>query len=620
MQLAVWLEEHGLAKYAGLFEAHEIDFALLPHLTEEDVDRLAASDRRPPPAAGGHPGSAATVDRRPGRRPARVRLSLFPPAERRQLTVLFCDLVGFTALSQRLDPESLGDLMRGYQRACAAVIENYNGHVAQYLGDGLMIYFGWPQAHEDDAERAVRASLEIVQAVKEVAAPEPLRVRIGIATGPVVVGDTRAGDASASKIAVGETPSLAARLQGLAGDDEIVVAPTTHRLLGGAFEYADLGHRTLKGIVEPVQAWQVLRAGISEGRFDAAHVDAGLTPLVGREEELALLLRRWQDAKGGEGHVVLLSGEPGIGKSRIARALCERVEGDPHIRIGCQCSPFNTQSALSPVIEQLERSAGFTRDDDADHKLDKLHALLTQAMGQDRVAAVAPLFAALLSLPAGRYPALNVSPQKQKEKTLDAVCELMVSLSGRQPLLIVFEDAHWVDPTTQEALELLVARIAQASVLLLITYRPEFAPRWSGEPHVTTLSLEPAQPQAGSAARRAGDRRKGPAGGGARADRGQDRWSAAVRRGADEDRAGVRAAPGPRRSVRAHRSPAATRDSEHPARQPDGAARSAGADQGDRPDRRVHRTAVHARADCGGVGPGRARAHAKRWSSWCSPS
>ena len=396
--------------------------------------------------------------------------------------MLFCDLVGSTALSQRLDPESLRDLMRGYQRACAAVIENYSGHVAQYLGDGLMIYFGWPRAHEDDAERAVRASLEIIQAVKAVAAPEPLRVRIGIATGPVVVGATRPGETASSKIAVGETPSLAARLQALAGDDEIVVAPTTHRLLGGAFEYADLGHRTLKGIVEPVQAWQVLRAGISEGRFDAAHVDAGLTPLVGREEELALLLRRWQDAKGGEGHVVLLSGEPGIGKSRIARALCERVKGDPHIRISCQCSPFNTQSALSPVIEQMERSAGFARDDDADHKLDKLHALLTQAMGPDRVAAVAPLFAALLSLPAGRYPALNVSPQKQKEQTLDAVCEAMVSLARRQPLLIVFEDAHWVDPTTQEALELLVARIAQVSVLLLITYRPEFAPRWSGEP------------------------------------------------------------------------------------------------------------------------------------------
>jgi class 3 adenylate cyclase/predicted ATPase len=489
MQLAGWLEAHGLGKYAELFEAHEIDLALLPHLTEDDIERLQLpvgarrrllvaihGVRESGPADGPPVGEGAT--------------SLFPTAERRQLTVLFCDLVGSTALSHRLDPESLAELMRGYQRACAAVIEDYSGHVAQYLGDGLMIYFGWPRAHENDAERAVRASLEIIQAVKAVSAPEPLRVRIGIATGQVVVGETRAGEASAPKIAVGETPSLAARLQGLAGADEIVVAPATHRLLGGAFEYTDLGHHPLKGFVEPVQAWQVLRAGVSEGRFDAAHVDAGLTPLVGRDEELALLLRRWQGAKGGEGHVLLLSGEPGIGKSRIARALCERVKGDRHARIGYQCSPFNTQSALSPVIEQLERAAGFARDDDADRKLDKLLALLAEDVGQERLPAVAPLFAALLSLPAGRYAALSVSPQKQKEQTLEAVCELIVGLSKRQPQLIVLEDAHWIDPTTQEALDLLVSRIARLPVLLLVTYRPEFAPPWIGEPHVTTLSLD----------------------------------------------------------------------------------------------------------------------------------
>ena len=490
MQLAGWLEEHGLGKYAGLFEAHEIDLALLPSLTEDDVDRLqlpTGARRRLLVAIQGLRNGGPAPKTATGAAAAAASLPL--SAERRQLTVLFCDLVGSTALSQRIDPEALGELMRGYQRVCGAVIDNYSGHVAQYLGDGLMIYFGWPRAHEDDAERAVRASLDIIQVVKQVAAPEPLRVRIGIATGPVVVGDTRAGDASESRIAVGETPSLAARLQGLAGADEIVVAPTTHRLLGGAFEYADLGHRSLKGIVEPVQAWQVLRAGLSEGRFDAAHVDAGLTPLVGREEELALLLRRWQDAKGAEGHVVLLSGEPGIGKSRVARALCERIKGDRYIRIGFQCSPFNTQSALSPVIEQLERSAGFTRDDGTDHRLDKLDALLAASLDPERVPAVAPLLATLLSLPAGRYASLNLSPQKQKEKTLDAICELIVGLSARQPLLMVFEDAHWVDPTTQEALELLVARIAQLPVLLLVTYRPEFAPRWSGEPHVTTLSL-----------------------------------------------------------------------------------------------------------------------------------
>jgi class 3 adenylate cyclase/predicted ATPase len=489
MQLLGWLEAHGLGKYAELFEAHEIDLPVLPHLTDDDIERLqlpTGARRRLVVAIQG------LRDRVPlkGAFAGEGAAPLSPSGERRQLTVLFCDLVGSTALSQRLDPESLGELLRGYQRTCGAVIDDYNGYVAQYLGDGLMVYFGWPVAHEDDAERAVRAGLEIVQAVKQVDAPEPLRVRIGIATGPVVVGETNAGGASASKIAVGETPALAARLQGLAGDDEIVVAATTHRLLGGAFEYADLGHRTLKGIVEPVQAWQVLGAGISEGRFDAAHVDDRLTPLVGRGEELALLLRRWQDAKGGAGHVVLLSGEPGIGKSRIARALCERVKDDLHSRIGYQCSPFNTQSALSPVIEQLERAAGFVRDDDTDQKLDKLLALLTEAVGQERLPVVAPLFAALLSLPAGRYPVLNVSPQKRKEQTLEAFCELIISMSARQPLLIVFEDAHWIDPTTQEVLDLLVSRIAPLPVLLLVAYRPEFVPPWIGEPHVTTLLLD----------------------------------------------------------------------------------------------------------------------------------
>ena len=407
--------------------------------------------------------------------------------ERRQLTVMFCDLVGSTALTQELDPEPLRELMHAYQQACRTVIDKYDGHVAQYLGDGLMIYFGWPKAHEDDAERAIRASLEIVDTVKKVLlAPEPLQVRIGIATGPVVVGETGAGDASIPKVAVGETPNLAARLQGLSDPDQIVIALTTHRLLGVAFEYADLGEKNLKGFVEPVRAFRILRAARTEGRFEATH-GANLIPLVGRDEEIGLLMRRWEAARQGEGQVVLLCGEPGIGKSRITRALRERVAGEPHVRLRYQCSPFHTNSALHPVIEQFERAAAFTRDDGVEQKLDKLESLLREG-GAD-IPVTAPLIATLLSLPAGRYPALNYSPQKQKEKMLEALSAQVEGLAAKSSVLMMFEDLHWVDPTTQELLDLIVSRLGQHRVLLVATYRPEYSARWIGQPHVTTINL-----------------------------------------------------------------------------------------------------------------------------------
>ena len=490
--LSSWLHALGLEQYLLLFERNGIDLRSLPLLGDTDLAELGVllGHRKLLLKAMAELDAVQTPARSlDGARATLTPQEAVPQAERRQLTVLFCDLVGSTALAQRLDPEALRELMQVYQHACSQVIEQYAGHVAQYLGDGLMVYFGWPRAHEDDAERAVRTSLEIVHAVKHVPAPEPLQVRIGIATGPVVVGETGAGDASVPKLAVGETPNLAARLQALAEADQIVIAPRTQRLLGSAFEYQDLGRHTLKGIVEPVHASLVLAESRTEGRFEAAHGQSMLGPLVGREEEIALLLRRWQDAKAGEGQVALLTGEPGIGKSRIAQALRERIEGQPHLRLRYQCSPFHAQSALYPFIDQLERAAGLTRDDSVEHKLSKLEVLLTQAVAQDKLPAVAPLFAALLSLPIERYPALNVSPQKQKDKTLEALVERVAGLSRSQPLLMVFEDAHWIDPTTQELLDLLVTRIAALPVLLVITYRPEYSPRWSGEAHVTTLTL-----------------------------------------------------------------------------------------------------------------------------------
>lgn len=479
-----WLNQHGLLQLADIFEREQIDLDAAPTLSEADLKDLglpvgirgklraaiqALRDARPP--SGAAPQSEALIPR---------------SAERRQLTVLFCDLVGSTALTQELDPEPLRELMRVYQQTCRAVIDKYDGHVAQYLGDGLMIYFGWPKAHEDDAERAIRASLEIVDAVKKVAATPTLEVRIGIATGPVVVGETGAGDASIPKLAVGETPNLAARLQGLSDPNQIVIASTTHRLLGLAFEYADLGEKILKGIVEPVRAFRILRAARTEGRFEVTH-GGNLIPLVGRDEEMGSLMRRWEQAKQGEGQVVLLCGEPGIGKSRITRALRELVVGESHVWLRYQCSPFHSNSALHPIIEQFERAAAFTRDDGAVQKLDKLETLLREG-GAD-IPATAPLMAMLLSLPAGRHPALNYSPQKQKEKTLEALSAQIEGLSAKNPVLMMFEDLHWVDPTTQEALDLLVSRLGQHRVLLVATYRPEYSARWVGQPNVTTINL-----------------------------------------------------------------------------------------------------------------------------------
>jgi class 3 adenylate cyclase/tetratricopeptide (TPR) repeat protein len=400
---------------------------------------------------------------------------------------MFCDLVGSTALSEALDAEDLRGVMHAYQQAAGAMIERYAGHVAQYLGDGLMAYFGWPAAHEDDAPRAVMAGLEIIEAVKALNVDVPLHVRVGVASGPVVVGESGAGDVSLPKFAVGETPNLAARMQGLADRDEIVIAASTRRLIGAAFELAGLGAHVLKGFAEPVHAWRVTGVSDAEGRFEASH-GGRLTPFVGRESELALLLERWQEAADGMGQAVLLSGEPGIGKSRLAQVIRERAAGRPHRQLRYQCSPYRISSALHPVAEQIRRAAGFDREDDARTRLDKIEAFLGAVF--DDVSATAPLFAALLSLDAGeRYPPSGLSPQAQKGATLKAVVDYVRALAARQPVLIVFEDAHWIDPTTQELLDLLVPAIADRRVLALITYRPEYQPPWTSLPHVTALPL-----------------------------------------------------------------------------------------------------------------------------------
>ena len=354
----------------------------------------------------------------------------------------------------------------------------------------MLAYFGYPQAREHDAEHAVRAALALVEAVPKLAtkAGSPLQVRVGIGTGLVVVGDLIGAGAAQEQAVVGETPNLAARLQALAEPGSVVIGPSTRRLTGGLFDYEDLGAVEIKGFAAPVMAARVLRESAAESRFEARH-GPDLTPLVGRDEELALLQRRWQQAKTGEGLAVLISGEPGIGKSRLAQTLLdERLSGEAHTRLRLFFSPHHQNHALYPTITQLERAAGFRREDTAEQRLDKLEAVLTQATND--LGEAAPLLAALLSVPAGeRYPVLNLTPQKQRERTLQALVAQVEGLAARQPVLMLFEDAHWSDPTSLELLDLIMDRVPTLPILLIVTFRPEFTPPWAGRPHVTSLSL-----------------------------------------------------------------------------------------------------------------------------------
>ena len=411
-------------------------------------------------------------------------------AERRQLTVMFCDLVGSTALSARLDPEDLREIIGAYHRCCAEQITKAGGFVAKYMGDGVLAYFGYPRAHEDDAERGVRAGVALIEAVPalHVAGHDAaLEVRVGIATGLVVVGDLIGEGAAQEQGVVGETPNVAARLQALAEPGQVVISHSTRRLTGGMFEYRDLGRLTLKGYSDPVQAWQVLGPSTVESRFEAQR-GAVLTPLVGREEELELLLCGWQQAKAGQGSVVLVSGEPGIGKSRIVQSVIERLGAEPYTRLRQFCSPHHQDTALHPTITQLERAAGLRRGDTHQQRLEKLETALAQATND--LSEIVPLVAALLSIPTeDRYPSENLTPQKRKEKTLAALVAQVEGLAAGQPVLMVIEDAHWIDPTSLELLDLVVDRVPNLPLLLIITFRPEFKPPWVGRPQVTLLSL-----------------------------------------------------------------------------------------------------------------------------------
>ena len=483
-QIADWLEKLGLGQYAQRFAENDITFAILPHLTDQDLKELGVTSlghRRQLLLAIAEIRSVQKEPAPPSAAPAH------DTAERRQVTVLFSDLVGSTALSARMDPEDLRELISAYHKCVAEAVRRFGGFVAQYLGDGVLVYFGYPEAHEDDAERAVRAGLELIAAVTALKTPASLQTRVGIATGLVVVGDLMTGSGQAHERGiVGETPNLAARLQGIAKPNTVVIAEATRRLLGNLFELKDLGARDLKGVAEPVRAWVALRASTVESRFEALH-PSGLTALVGREEETELLLRRWSRAKSGEGQVVLISGEAGIGKSRLTAALLESLTPEPHTRLRYFCSPQHTDSAFYPIIGQMERAAGLLHDDTLQQKLDKLDALLAQTSTSIQDAA---LIAEMLSLPNdGRYPTLELTPEQRRQKTLEALTAQMETLSRQKPVLTIFEDAHWADPTSLEAFGQVVDRIRMLRVLLLVTFRPEFDAPWVRHSYVTALMI-----------------------------------------------------------------------------------------------------------------------------------
>jgi len=484
VDIGQWLRGLGLQSYEQTFRDNGIDLDVLPRLTVDDLKEigvLAVGHRRKILDAIGRLASTASADE-PDPKVAHY-------AERRQLTVMFCDLVGSTALSTRLDPEEMQELLRAYHSRVEEVVRECRGYIAKYMGDGVLVYFGYPQAHENDAERAVRAGLSLIKSIGQLdtAGPEPLNVRVGIATGLVVVGELIGSGEALERGIVGETPNLAARLQALAEPGTVIMAERTRRLVGNLFELSELTPSALKGFSEPVRAWRVLGEGRAETRFEALHGTL-LTPLVGRGEELELVLSRWRHAKEGGGQIVLICGEPGIGKSRLVLGLGERLRDEPKATVGYTCSPHHVHSALFPFIAQLERSVGFSPADAAEARLGKLESRLRETVADPGDVVV--LFADLLGIPIGTRSAIAVmSPLQKKWLLFQTFLAQLETLASHGPVLMVLEDAHWLDPTSRELFDQIVERLQRLPVLLIVTFRPDLSPPWMGFPHVTLLTL-----------------------------------------------------------------------------------------------------------------------------------
>ncbi len=485
--VAEWLASIGLSEYAARFTENRIDFPVLRDLTDQDLKDIGVPlghRRKMLRAIAELAGTAAA--------PMGVETLTTPEGagegERRHLTVMFCDLVGSTDLSARLDPEDMWRVIASYQACVTEVMNQHQGMIARYVGDGVLAYFGYPRAQEDDAEQAVRTALALIDAVANIRtdADTTLQIRVGIATGTVVLKQTLIDEVPAEQAAVGETPNLAARLQALAEPGTVLICPGTRRLIGAQFHYRDLGPVALKGWAERIPVFQVLGTSVVESRFEAMH-KATLPPLLGRDEELELLLRRWRHAAREEGRVVLLTGEPGIGKSHIARTLQDRLQNEPHVHLRYFCSSHHTNSALFPIVGQLERAAGFARGDTPAEKLSKLESLIREYEGSSDEIAV---LANLLSLPTdSQYQLAELSPQKRKERTFAALFSQLNRVAARKPVFMLFEDVHWMDPTSLDLLAATVERVPQLRILLVVTARPEFTPPWPAYPHLTTIQL-----------------------------------------------------------------------------------------------------------------------------------
>lgn len=488
-ELEAWLARLGLAKLAPVLGANDIDLDILPALSEADLEKLglslghrrkllrAVQDLAGAPSSARAPSPESPSNAIPG-----------ASAERRQLTVMFSDLVGSMALSRRLDPEDLRELIRSYQDAVSGVVARHGGYVANFLGDGIVAYFGWPRADEDEAAQAIRCGLAAVETVRQLpcGGAEPLRARVGIASGTVVVGDLETSGRRQAGAVAGDTPNLAARLQALAEPGQVVIDELTRQLGGGGFVLEELGPQAVKGLAESVHAARVLAERATESRFEAR--EGRLTPFIGREQEMALLIERFERAATGEGQAVLLSGEAGMGKSRIVQTLCERLSSTPHTRMRMQCSPFHTTSTLHPVVRHLEHAAGFLLDDGPDERLRKLDALLRQG-GKDPADSLAAL-GPLLSLPVGGpHASIELTPEQRQARVLNALVDQLVGLAAQTPVLFLLEDAHWIDQATRELITLTLARLAEARILMVITHRPDFQTDWARLPQVTALTL-----------------------------------------------------------------------------------------------------------------------------------
>jgi class 3 adenylate cyclase/predicted ATPase len=478
-----------------LLEALKEDFIYAKKLAVDEDGRVlvwTGGISSAPPTASPVP-SPATSDVAPTQGEVTPPVPPTPDAERRQLTVMFCDLVDSTALSGQLDPEDYRDMVRAYQNVCTEVIQRYDGHVAQLLGDGLLVYFGYPHAHEDDAQRAVRTGLGILDAMRDLRTRLKqdkgiqLAVRVGIHTGLVVVG-AMGGGGRQEQLALGETPNIAARIQGLAASDTIAISEATSRLVEGYFSCELLGEHALRGVIQPLQVYRVLGESGVHSRLDIASA-RGLTPLVGREQEVGLLLERWNQVKDGQGHVVLLTGDAGIGKSRLVQMLKDHVANEPHVRWECRSIEYYQNSALSPVIDLFRRILQLETYETPDAKLEKLaHALSQYRLPLEESI---PLFAPLLTLPVpeNRYPPLHLSPQRQRQKMLETIVAMLLELAERQPVLLIVEDLHWTDPTTLELLNLVLDQTPTASLLTVLTCRPTFQPSWPHRSYLTEVTV-----------------------------------------------------------------------------------------------------------------------------------